>query len=193
MLIDVEWVPAKITVPKSYLTPLGGVFYGLDVNQLRLDLGTLYASQDGGPFPQTHVHQAPFVLSGIAYDRFVKVLDPYIVEIEDGPYRVSCTGANHNLADVQVVTGSEPSLIVNNSAGRTIETRQYTEDIMAIVDEVEAVYAVMDEVEDERLEEITAMVDEVEEVTATLDEVEDVVATLEEVEELAAYMDEVDT
>lgn len=122
MPISVEWVPAEIYVPKDYLTPVGGIFYELDVDQLRLDLGTLYAAEECGPWPEPHIHQAPFVLSGEAYDRFVKILDPYTLDFESGDYVVRCTGANHNLVDV-MTSATSPSVLVGNSSGRTIVTQ----------------------------------------------------------------------
>lgn len=129
MPISVHWSTGVINVPKSYLTPLGGVFYELDVDQFRRDLKSLEAGETGICFPDTHAQRTSTVtLSGVVYDRIIEVLDnstihpdgvPYTVEFESGDYIINCTGANHNIADV-ITSAVSPSILVNNSAGRTV-------------------------------------------------------------------------
>lgn len=115
MAISVTWGTKVIYVPQSYLTFLGGSLYQLDLNQFRLDLKNLEDSEEGMPFPDTHTHNTEVVLSGITYARIIEIINGYTVEFEDGQYSVSCTGANHNLAEVKVA--NQVSLIVNNAAG----------------------------------------------------------------------------
>jgi hypothetical protein len=107
-------------VPQSYLTPIAGVFYELDVHQLKRDVAALLASQEGIVFEDAFTHNAPYTISGDAYDRAINFIAPYGVDFESGAYVIKCTGANHNIADVK--SADIPSLIVNNSAGRTIIT-----------------------------------------------------------------------
>lgn len=120
-MISVAWVAAIISVPISYLTPLppgptGGDRYKFDVDQFRLDLRTLEATNgDGMAFPNTHNHETETILGGATYARKVEVLPPYVVEFENGTYEVNCVGANHNVADRKVV--SSVSINPNNSAG----------------------------------------------------------------------------
>lgn len=114
-MLTVDWNTFVITVPQSYLTPLGGVFYELDTDQFRLDLKAIEASADGMWATDTHTHNTEIVLSGVTYARFVEVIAPYTVEFEDGQYVVTAVGSNHNIADVKVT--NQVSLITQNSAG----------------------------------------------------------------------------
>jgi len=114
-MISIDWGTRVISVPKTDLTPLGGVLYGLDVDTFRLALKDLEDSDDGMAFPDTHRHNTSITLSGVTYTRFVEIINGYTVEFEDGQYTVVCSGANHNLADVKVP--NQVSLIVGNAAG----------------------------------------------------------------------------
>ena len=116
MAISVNPSTYVIYVPKADLTPLGGVVYELDVDVFRLWLKAWEDDQAHGiTFPKTHDHNTEVSLSGITYARIVEILYPYTVEFEDGQYIVSCTGANHNIADVKVA--NQVSLLINNAAG----------------------------------------------------------------------------
>lgn len=117
MPISVDWPNSIITIPQSYLSPLGGNRYELDVNQFRLDLKDLEDSEDGSVWPDTHRHNTQTILSGVTYARTFEILSPYTVTFEDTgtPYTVVCVGANHNIADVKNV--NNVSLIIGNSAG----------------------------------------------------------------------------
>lgn len=115
MPVSINWGTKVINIPQSYLTHISGTLYELDINQFRKDLKSLEDGEEGMPFPDTHKHNTEVSLSGLTYARIVEVLDPYTVEFEDGQYVVSCSGANHNLADVKI--NNQVSLIINNSAG----------------------------------------------------------------------------
>lgn len=118
MPISVDWPTAVITIPQSYMTPLGGGVYELDIDQFRLDLGDLLDDSDGGmPWPTAYTHDAEKVISGLIYARAVIVVPPYTVEITPpGGWVVSCVGANHNVQDVYTnLTG--PTFLPNNAAG----------------------------------------------------------------------------
>ena len=118
MAITINWGTKNIYVPQSDLTSLGGGVYELDVDQFRLDLKDLEDDEAGMPFPDTHVHNTEVTLSGTTYARFVEIVNGYTVEFEDGQYTVSCTGANHNLADVKTV--NQVSLLIGNAAGLVV-------------------------------------------------------------------------
>jgi len=122
-MISVDWPNYLITVPRAYLTDVGGGKYQLDLNQFRNDLTALLASEDGMPWPDTHIHTPQTVLSGIVYARQVLVLSPYTITFEDlgSPwYTVEGVGANHNVGDVKNV--NPISLIIGNSAGLIVVT-----------------------------------------------------------------------
>ena len=119
MAISIDWATGTINVPQSYLTPVAGVFYELDVHQLKKDVSALLASAIGIVFDDAFIHATSVTMSGVVYDRFVTFL--YDVDFESGAYVVNCTGANHNIADVK--SADIPSIIVNNSAGRTVVTQ----------------------------------------------------------------------
>jgi hypothetical protein len=118
MAISVNYLNYHIYVPQSYLTPLPGGSYELDVESFRTDLIDWEDSEDGMAMPRTHNHNSEVVLSGTTYARAVEILPPYTIDFEDTgtPYVVSCKGANHNIADVTNF-GGEVSLVINNSAG----------------------------------------------------------------------------
>lgn len=115
MAITVDWGDRAIHVPKDYLTPLGGVLYGLNVDTFRLALKNLEDDEDGMVFPDTHRHSLPLTLAGVIYARGVEIINGYTVEFEDGQYTVVCSGANHNLSDVRVP--NSVSLVIGNAAG----------------------------------------------------------------------------
>jgi hypothetical protein len=119
MAISVNPATRRITVPQSDLTPLGGALYQLDVDWLRQQLKDWEDSEVGMTLPDTHRHNTTAVLSGATYARLVEIINGYTLEFQTTgtPYTVSCTGANHNLADVFIPGSSGVSLIIGNSAG----------------------------------------------------------------------------
>lgn len=115
MAISVNWSTKVISVPKSYLTSLGGSRYSLDLNIFRLDLKALEADSQGIIWPDITSHNTEVTLSWIAYARTVEIINGYTVDFENGMYSILCVGANHNILDVKTV--NSVSLNVGNSAG----------------------------------------------------------------------------
>ncbi len=115
MSISVNWGTRVISVPQSYLTALGGDLYELDVDQFRLDLKDLEDGEEGIPFPDTHRHNTQVTLSGVTYARTFEIINSYTVTFESGAYKVTCVGANHNVADVMNYSGV--AIIIGNAAG----------------------------------------------------------------------------
>lgn len=116
MAISVDWVTGVIFVPQADLTFVSGTQYTLDINQFRLDLKDLEASQEGIPYTDTHAQRAQLVTLGVTtYRRIIEILPPYTVTFEDGQYAVDLIGENSNIKDRtnrnQVSVGS------NNAAG----------------------------------------------------------------------------
>jgi hypothetical protein len=85
----------------------------IDVNELRGDVGALYASVAGGLYARPFRHEGESTLSGITHARKVRFL--YAIEFEDGQYTVIPSGANHNIGDVAVE--NQVRLVINNSLG----------------------------------------------------------------------------
>lgn len=120
-MITVDWPTKVISIPQSYLTYSSGLVYILDINQFRLDLKALEDDDQGMAWPETHSHNTEYTISGVTYARAFQIINGYTVTFENTgtPYVVSCTGANHNLADVTNFDGGM-SLIPNNSAGNIV-------------------------------------------------------------------------
>lgn len=116
--ISINWMTFVLTISQSYLTPLGGIRYDLDIEKLRNDLKNIEDSEDGIAFSPTHNRNAPTTLSGVTYVQSLEMLAPYTITFENTgtPYTVLPSGANHNLADVTNFDGGM-SMIVGNSAG----------------------------------------------------------------------------
>jgi len=115
MALSIDHNTRVIFVPQADLTFLGGDRWQMDVNDFRLELHDYMDNQQGIPLPFPFSHNTVVVLSGIAYARSVEFINGYTIEFEDGMYQVDLTGANHNIADVQVQ--NNVGLIINNSAG----------------------------------------------------------------------------
>lgn len=114
-MISVDWGNKIINIPQSYLTLIGGNVYGLDLDQLRLDLKDLEDNAEGMPFPDTHYHNTEVTFSGVTLARVIIFINGYTVTFEDGQYAVEAKGANSNLADVMNV--NQVSLRSFNTAG----------------------------------------------------------------------------
>lgn len=114
-MIQVNWNSKIIYVPQDYLTPLSGSLYSLNVDDFRKELKLIEESDEGIVFEDTHEHITEVILSGIAYARFVRIINDFTVEFENGSYGVVATGANHNLLDVKVF--NQVSLLTQNSSG----------------------------------------------------------------------------
>lgn len=115
MAISVNHATRVIYVPQSFLNPLGGSIYELNVNDLRLAIKDLEDDEDGIVLPTVVSHNTQVTLAGITFARTVEFINGYVIEFEDGQYAVQLTGANNNIADVMVV--NQVSLRSANSAG----------------------------------------------------------------------------
>lgn len=118
MALSVDWVNHIITVPKTDLALIQDVpneIRGLDLNQFRIWLGEIEASEDGITQPLIHNHNTSVLLGGIEYARIIEILDPWTVTFEDGPWAVRFSGGNTNLDEKTNV--NQVSIRPNNSAG----------------------------------------------------------------------------
>jgi len=113
-----DWGTRVVSVPQSYLTLVQSVpaeIYELPLNQFRLDLKGLEASEYGMCFPNTHNHNTEVLLGGIVYARIIEMINNYTVTFEDLQYRVNLIGANSNVSDVTNV--NQVGINTQNSAG----------------------------------------------------------------------------
>lgn len=120
MPVSINWATKVINIPVDFLTPLGGVFYELDVNAFRLALKDI-EDGEGMPYLDTHRHNTEVTLGGATYARTFEIINGYTVNFDDtivDHYTVRCVGANHNVADVKIPNSI--SLIVGNSAGLVV-------------------------------------------------------------------------
>jgi hypothetical protein len=117
MAITIDWATFIISVPQADLIAVGGDVYELDADWFRLQLKSIEDSEEGIPFPDTHIHTTEVTLSDTTYSRFVQVIDPYSITFEDTgtPYVVSVTGGNTNILDVTNL--NNVSVRTANSAG----------------------------------------------------------------------------
>lgn len=120
MPVSVHWPSKVITIPQSYLTPLGGDIYELDTEQLRLDLKDLEDEEQGISYLDTHRRNAPVTVSGATYAQTLEIINGYTVTFEDGQYAVNLVGSNNNIAEVTNV--NQVSIRSNNSAGLQLVT-----------------------------------------------------------------------
>lgn len=116
MAITLQASTYRIYVPKADLTVIEApTFYQLDVDWFRLQLRNLEDDEEGMALPKTHIHNTEVSFGGLAFARQVIIIPPWLVEFEDGQYQVSCSGANHNIADRRIF--NQVSINPNNSAG----------------------------------------------------------------------------
>tara|TARA_S200002703_G_scaffold160057_1_gene176394 strand:+ start:2849 stop:3427 length:579 start_codon:yes stop_codon:yes gene_type:complete len=116
--MEVIWGTKVIFVPILYMTVVQTsptFIYELDLDQFRLDLRALEASEEGQVFDDTHRHNTTVTLGGIDYARLVEIINGYTVTFEDGQYAVNLQGANSNVGDV--VNVNQVSVRSANSAG----------------------------------------------------------------------------
>ena len=122
MAISIDWATRVITIPQSFLTPLGGSNYELKTDDFRLALKDLEDdANEGMPFPDTHRHNTNVVLGGITYTRFIEIINDYTVTFENGTYAVVLTGSNNNILDVTNL--NSVSVRSSNSAGLQVVTQ----------------------------------------------------------------------
>ena len=115
MATTVDWLLRKINIPRADMALLQASpeVRGINVNDLRGEVGTLAASAQGAPWSTAFLHNGEVTISGVVYARQITFL--YEVIFEDGQYTVIPEGANHNLADVAFA--NQVRMVVNNSAG----------------------------------------------------------------------------
>ena len=119
MAISINPATKVITIPKSYLTLVGGTFYTLDTDAFRLDLKAIEDNEGGITFLKTHLHNTEVTVAGTTFARSVEILPPYTITFEDGQYTVQLNGSNNNIFDVGngILNQNQVQIISTNSAG----------------------------------------------------------------------------
>lgn len=119
-MISIDWLTKIIFIPKSYTQFVSSGLFEirqLDIDQFRLDLGTLIAEFPGIVNERTHRHNTTVEVGGVTLARVVTIINGYTITFEDGPYAVNLNGANSNIADVTNL--NQVQIRSANSAGLT--------------------------------------------------------------------------
>jgi len=103
MAVSIDWNTRVITVPKAdtVLVQAGPPeVREINMDNFRLSLHALQASEEGVPFPTIFEHTSPRTLGGIEFARELRIVNGYTVTFEDGSYVVNLEGGNNNILDV---------------------------------------------------------------------------------------------
>ncbi|MBT8213371.1 MAG: hypothetical protein KJN71_09510 [Acidimicrobiia bacterium] len=87
----------------------------LNINNFWRTLADLQDDVPGVWAPTAYIHTPPLTVAGVTLARVVEILDPYVIEFEDGSWSVNITGGNSNIADVTVK--NQVGVNTANSAG----------------------------------------------------------------------------
>lgn len=87
----------------------------LNIDTLRASLNDLMDDPAGIPYPTNHSHNPPTTFAGVTLARVVEILDPYVIEFEDGQYNVNVVGGNSNVSDKTIK--NQVGVNTANSAG----------------------------------------------------------------------------
>lgn len=120
MAITVDWPNKIINIPRADLQLIQSApteIRQLNLDNFRLELKSLEASDEGMPWEDTHSHNPPVTVGGVTLARVVEIINGYTVTFEDGQYAVNLLGANSNVGDV--VNVNQVSVRSANSAGLT--------------------------------------------------------------------------
>ena len=123
MALSITWTTGEIYIPKADLTLVQSSpmeIYELSLNDFRLELKSLEASEDGMPFIKTHDHNTEVTLGSTTFARVIIILPPYTITFEDGTYAVNLTGANSNVGDR--INVNQVSVRSSNSGGLIVTT-----------------------------------------------------------------------
>jgi hypothetical protein len=118
--LSIDWPTKVITVPKAdtQLVSIGPPeIRALSINNFRLELKGIEASEEGMPELTTHQHNPPVTVGGVTLARVFELINGYTVTFENGAYAVNLNGANSNIGDV--VNLNTVSVRSSNSAGLT--------------------------------------------------------------------------
>lgn len=122
MAISIDWGTRVISVPKADLTLISGSLYEMDTADFRDSLKDLEDSEEGMPFPDTHIHNVPVTVAGSTYARTIEIINGYSITFEDtgSPYTVRLVGSNNNIFDVEngILNPTDGvTVVATNSAG----------------------------------------------------------------------------
>jgi len=80
MTITIDWVTKVINIPKADLTLVQSYpeLRKMDLNWFRLALKDIEGSDEGMPYPDTHIHKSQTILSGLIYARFIEIINNHM-------------------------------------------------------------------------------------------------------------------
>lgn len=126
MAVTINWNTKVISVPQSDLTFVSGTLYEMDTDWFRLQLKSIEASEEGMPFPDTHIHNTEVTVAGTTFFRTIEIINGYSVQFTpDSQWSVRLAGSNNNIFDVEngILVQNQVQVIAQNSAGgQVIET-----------------------------------------------------------------------
>lgn len=120
---SVDWINKVVTIPRADLAFVSSGNYRLDSSDFRAEIQRLQWEFSEGLWADQILDRVdPVTLSGVLYDGFDIIQNGYRFEFEyvSPGYLVAFQGSNTNLGDNWIPNGV--SLIVNNSAGKTLDS-----------------------------------------------------------------------
>ena len=126
MAITIDYSnPAQyvINVPRADMTLVSSSpteIRQLDIDDFWQALADIQDDPEGMAFPTAYINTAPLPVAGVTLARVVEILDPYVIEFEDGQYNVNIVGGNSNISDVTIK--NQVGLNTANSAGLQVVT-----------------------------------------------------------------------
>jgi hypothetical protein len=109
MAITIDYLdPAQfiINIPRLDMVDVTGgsptEIRQLNIDSFRSTLGDLQDDAIGSWAVTAFEHTAPLTVAGVTLARVVEILDPYVIEFEDGAYNVNIVGGNSNISDVTI-------------------------------------------------------------------------------------------
>lgn len=122
MAITIDYSDATpqyvINVPRAdmtLITTTPSEIRQLSIDDLRGELGALQASAEGMAFLPSFFHTPPFTIAAVTLARVVEILDPFVLQFEDGLYSVNIVGGNSNISDK--IIKNQVGVNTANSAG----------------------------------------------------------------------------
>jgi len=126
MAITIDWSTQVITIPQVDLSLISGTLYEADTDDIRLDLKTIEASEEGIVFVDTHQHNTEVTVGGVTYARTIEIINGYSITFSpNSQWSAKLTGSNNNMWDIEnsILNQNQVQVIPTNSAGLQIVTQ----------------------------------------------------------------------
>ena len=137
MTLSIDWINSRVVIPKAHLTLVTASpeVYALDMDEFRLELKAIEASEEGMPFVDIHKHTAQSTLAGITYARFVEIINGFEVYVDADPpaFQLLLLGANNNLQDKVYLTGMPETQTIGTNSKGLINLPEVTANLAAAI------------------------------------------------------------